>query len=319
MMKNQFLRHYRLRNYLHSLLLLAGMLVLLSLIGWLLAGPPGILWFLLAGLFIVVSVPRITPAFILRLHGAQPLTPAEAPQLYQIIITLSEKAGLKNAPALYYIPNSLMNAFTTGLHQNAAIAISDGMLRRLDVRELTAVLAHELSHIYSHDLLVMLVADVISRLTSVLAFTGFFLIWIYIPLYILTDDQVPWLLLIVLMMAPTMSALMQLALSRSREFNADTEAVRLTGDPLALASALEKIDRYQGGWIERMLMPNRRVREPSLLRTHPLMVDRVKRLRQLALQKDYSAYTYDVANKQQWLPFVAAEHTLRSRFPGTWY
>lgn len=319
MMKNQFLRHYRLRNYLHSLLLLAGMLVLLSLIGWLLAGPPGILWFFLAGLFIVISVPRITPAFILRLHGAQPLTPAEAPQLYHIVIALAEQAGLKNVPALYYIPNSLMNSFTTGLHENATIAISDGMLRQLDARELTAVLAHELSHIYSNDLLVMLVADVISRLTSVLAFTGFFLISIYIPLYILTDDQVPWLLLIVLMMAPTISALMQLALSRSREFNADTEAVRLTGDPLALASALEKIDRYQGGWFERMLMPNRRVREPSLLRTHPLLGDRIKRLRQLASQKDYSAYTYGAGKKQHWMPFVAADHTLRQRFPGAWY
>jgi len=84
----------------------------------------------------------------------------------------------------------------------------------------------------------MLVADVMSRLTSGMAFAGYLLIYIYIPLFILTDAKLLWALLIVLMMSPTFSALMQLALSRSREFSADAEAARLTGDPLGLASAL---------------------------------------------------------------------------------
>lgn len=318
-MKSQFSTYCKLRNYLHSLILLAGMLTLLSLIGWLLAGLAGIGWFLFAGLFILISAPRISPAFILRLHGAKVLRPEDAPRLYEIIFWLTEQAGMENTPTLYYIPSKLMNAFSTGLKENAVIAISDGMLRALNPRELTGVLAHEISHIHDNDLLVMMVADVISRLTSVMAFTGYLLIWIYIPLFILTEARVPWALLLVLMLAPTVSALMQLALSRSREFSADVEAARLTGDPLGLASALEKIEHYQGNWIERIFIPFRRMPEPSLLRTHPLMIDRVNRLKDLASDKSSSGHPFDSSEKHNWVQFPSPEHAPRRRFPGLWY
>ena len=292
------------------------MLTLLSLIGWLLAGPSGIVWFLLVGLFILISAPRIPPHFILRVYSAQVLSPEDAPRLYEIISWLAKQAGMKNTPTLYYIPSRLMNAFSTGLNEkNAVVAISDGMLRSLNPRELTGVLAHEISHIHSNDLLVLLVADVISRLTSVMAFAGYFLIWIYIPLFILMDAKVPWMLLIVLMMAPTFSALMQLALSRAREFSADAEAARLTDDPLGLASALEKIEHYQGNRIERIFIPYRRMCEPSLLRTHPLMVDRVNRLKDLASQMRLSGHPYDASEKHNWVRFPSPEHAPRRRFP----
>ena len=224
------------------------------------------------------------------MHDARVLRPEDAPRLYEINSWLSEQAGMKNMPTLYYIPSQLMNAFSTGLKENAVVAISDGMLRSLNPRELTGVLAHEISHIRSNDISVMLVADIISRLTSMMAFTGYILIWIYIPLFILTDAKLPWMLLIVLMIAPTFSALMQLALSRAREFGADAEAARLTDDPLGLASALEKIEHDQGAWIERVFILSRRMREPSLLRTHPLMVDRVNRLKDLASQMHSSGH-----------------------------
>jgi len=309
-----------LRNHLHSLILLAGMLALLSLIGWLLAGPSGIVWFLLVGLFILISALRIPPSFILRVYSAQVLSPEDAPRLHEIIRWLAKLAGMENTPTLYYIPSSIMNAFSTGLYEkNAVVAISDGMLRQLNPRELTGVLAHEISHIHSNDLLVLLVADVISRLTSVMAFAGYFLIWIYIPLFIITDAKVPWMLLIVLMMAPTFSALMQLALSRSREFSADAEASRLTDDPLGLASALEKIEHYQGNWIERVFIPNWRMREPSLLRTHPLMTDRVNRLKVLASQMRSSGHPFDSSEKYNWIQFPSPGRSPRRRFPGLWY
>ncbi len=314
-MKSFFSTYYRLRNYLHSLILLAGMLALLSLIGWLLAGPSGIVWFLLVGVFILISAPRIPPGLILRMYSAQVLSPEDAPRMYEIITWLAEQAGMKNTPTLYYIPSRLMNAFSTGLNEkNAALAISDGMLRSLNPRELTGVLAHEISHIHSHDLLVMLMADVISRLTSVMAFAGYLLIWIYIPLFIIADAKVPWMLLIVLLMAPTFSALMQLALSRTREFSADAEAARLTDDPLGLASALEKIERYQGSWIERIFIPYRHMREPSLLRTHPLMVDRVNRLKDLASQMDSSGHPFNSSEKHNWIQFPSPEYTSRRWF-----
>ena len=318
-MKSLFSTYYRLRNYLQSLVLLVGMLVLLSLVGWLLAGPAGIVWFLLVGVFILISALRIPPRFILRLHGARVLSPEDAPRLYEIISWLAEQAGMGNTPTLYYIPSRLMNAFSTGLNEkNAVVAISDGMLRSLNPRELTGVLAHEISHIHSNDLLVLLVADVISRLTSVMAITGYVLIWIYIPLFILTDAKVPWVLLIVLMMAPTFSALMQLALSRTREFSADVEAAGLTNDPLGLASALEKIEHYQGSWIERVFIPNRGMREPFLLRTHPLMVDRINRLKDLASQMRSSGHPFDSSEKHNWVLFPSPEHTPRWRFPRLW-
>ena len=319
-MKSLFSTYYRLRNYLHSLILLAGMLVLLSLIGWLLAGPSGIVWFLLVGIFILISAPYIPPHIILRMYRAQVLSPEDAPRLYEIISWLTKQAGMENTPTLYYIPSKLMNAFSTGLNEkNAVIAISDGMLRSLNPRELTGVLAHEISHIHSNDLLVMLVADVIGRLTSVIAFAGYILIWIYIPLFILTEAKVPWALLLVLMMAPTFSALMQFALSRSREFSADVEAAKLTDDPLGLASALEKIEHYQGNWIERVFISNRRIREPSLFRTHPLMTDRVNRLRDLASQMRSSGHPFDSSEKYNWTQFPSPGDTPRRRFPGWWH
>ena len=281
-MKSSFTSYYRLRNYLHSLILLVGMLVLLGVIGWLLMGPMGIVWFLFIGIFILIGAARISPRFMLLLHGARALRPEDSPYLYEIVVRLAKRAGIKNIPTLYYIPSRLMNIFTTGLNENASIAISYGMVRQLNVRELTGVLAHEISHIHSNDLLVLLVANVIASLTSVMAFTGYILFWIYIPLFILTDEKVPWVLLIVLLMAPTVSTLMQLALSRSREFSADLEAARLTDDPLSLASALVKIESYQGSWVERMYVHYRRIQLPLLLRTHPLVTDRINRLKDLA-------------------------------------
>ena len=156
------------------------------------------------------------------------------------------------------------------------------MIGRLNTRELTAVLAHEISHIRGNDLLVMMIASVIASLTTTMAMVGSILILIYLPLYILTDEPVPWLLLIILMAAPFFSTLLQLALSRSRELSADLEAVRLTEDPLSLASALEKIETYQWSWLEKLFMQPKRDPIPPLLRTHPQVTDRVRRLKNLA-------------------------------------
>ncbi|MCG6938239.1 MAG: zinc metalloprotease HtpX [Gammaproteobacteria bacterium] len=318
-MNSLFPAHYKLHNYLQSALLLAGMLGLLSLVGWLLAGPEGIGWFIVAGVFIFISAPRVTPAYILRLHRAQVLDASDAPQLYEMVHWLTKRAGMKAMPVLYYIPSSSINAFTTGLNKNASIALSDGMLRQLNTRELSGVLAHEISHVSRNDLLVMMVADVISRLTSIMAFAGYLLIWIYIPLFIFSGEKAPWLLLIILMTAPTFSILMQLALSRANEFNADVEAAKLTGDPLGLASALEKIDYYQGSLIQRIFSPAQRMHEPVFFRTHPLMIDRVNRLKQLANTMRTSDSSPDFAESQNWLKFPAPGHFPRRRYPGLWH
>lgn len=274
-----------LRNYLHSLILLVAMLTLMGLIGWLLLGPIGILWFLIAGMIIFIGAARIPPHLTLLMHGAQLVRPDDAPHLYEIVTQLCQRAGIKKIPTLYLMPGRLMDVFTAGINSHASIALSNNIVRQLSNEELTAVLAHEISHIRGNDLLVMMIASVISSLTSTMALVGSLLILIYLPLYILADEKVPWLLLIILMVAPVISTLIQLALSRSREFSADLEAVRLTEDPLSLASALEKIETYQWSWVERIFVQAQRDPLPPLLRTHPQVIDRVNRLKNLAAHK----------------------------------
>ncbi len=318
-MNNLFSSYYKFHNYLRSITLLVAMLALLSLIGWLLAGPAGIIWFFIVGVLVLMSGLRLTPHFILRLYRAQMICPRDAPQLYEIISRLAKRANLKKVPDLCYIPGKIINAFTTGLNDSAIIALSEGMLQQLDTRELTGVLAHEISHIRRHDLFVMLLADIMSRLTSIMAFTGYILIWIYIPLFIFTDAEAPWVLLIVLTLAPSLSFLMQLALSRVHEFGADLEAARLTNDPLGLASALEKIERYQGSWAERIFISSRRMREPALLRTHPFMIDRVNRLKDLAAQQRSSGHAFDSNKKQNWGQLLSHDDSPGLRFPWIWH
>ena len=271
-------RYYQLQNLIHSILLLAGMFALLSFIGWLLMGVVGVLWSMGIVVFVVISSRRLSPRFILYLYRGRPLSPQQAPELYDILYQLARRASLQYPPKLFIIPSPIMNAFTIGQNQHTYVALSNAMLSNMNQREITGVLAHEVAHIHHNDLWVMALADVLSRLTNLLALTGFFLILIYIPLFVLSGQTIPWLLLIILLLSPNLSALLQLALSRSREYNADIEAVNLTGDPHGLASALEKIEHYQGGWVERILFPGRKIPDPSLLRTHPLTEERIKRI-----------------------------------------
>ncbi len=151
-------------------------------------------------------------------------------------------------------------------------------MRQLELDELIGVLAHEVSHIRSNDLWVMGLADLFSRATSLLSLMGQFLLLLNLPLIVFTHMSISWFAIALLIFAPHLSALAQLALSRTREFDADLNAARLTADPQGLASALAKIERVQGGWLERVFLPGRRVPEPSLLRTHPETEARITRL-----------------------------------------
>ena len=281
-MPGEFVRYYQLQNLLHSLLLLAGMFALLAFIGWLLMGGIGIAWSLAIIILLVVSSRRLSPRLILYLYRAQPLYPHQAPELYDMLDELAGHAQLQSLPQLYFIPSKIMNAFTIGHGQDTYITLSDGMIHNLDLRELRGVVAHEIAHINHNDIWVMALADVMSRITNLMAITGVFLLVAYLPVFILAQEPLPWLLLLVLLLSPNLSALLQLALSRSREYNADIEAANLTGDARGLASALAKIEYYQGGWVERVLFPGRKLPDPSLLRTHPRTEERIERLMSLS-------------------------------------
>jgi len=136
-----------------------------------------------------------------------------------------------------------------------------------------------------NDLWVMGLADMFSRSTSLLLL-GQFLLLLNLPSILFSQGMVSWWAILLLIFAPNLSALAQLALSRTREYDADLSAARLTGDPECLAGALAKIERLQGGWLEQILLPGRRVLEPSLLRTHPDTEERIARL--MALNPQFS-------------------------------
>jgi heat shock protein HtpX len=176
-----------------------------------------------------------------------------------------------------------LNAFATGTPQKAVIGITEGLLRRLTLNELAGVLAHEISHIRNNDLAVMGLADVMTRFTQMLAYLALILALINLPAFLLNEAEISFWGLVLLYLTPTAGSLIQLALSRTREYDADIEAVSLTGDPDSLASALEKLERYQGQFWEDMTLPvpGRRIPQPSLLRSHPPTEERIARLRAL--------------------------------------
>jgi len=265
-------------NRLQSLLLLAVMAGFLALLGGLLWGREGIVILLTVGVIGVWFNPVVSPRLVMRLYGATPIRPNQVPALHVAISRLAERAGLPATPTLYYVPSQMLNAFAVGNAERSAVAVTDGLLRRLELRELVGVLAHEISHIRNNDLWVMGLADMFSQTTSMLSLLGQFLLFLNLPLILVSAVPVNWFAVLLLIFAPSLSALMQLALSRTREFSADLNAARLTGDPDGLASALEKIEQLQGGWLERVLMPGRRVPVPSILRTHPETRERIARL-----------------------------------------
>lgn len=269
------------QNRLQSLFLLVVMACFLALLGWLLWGRDGVVILVSTGLAAVLLNASISPRMVMLLYGASPVRPDQAPALWKALALLSERAELPVTPQLYYVPSQMLNAFAVGSRKHSAIAVTDGLVRQLDLRELVGVVAHEVSHVRNNDLWVMGLADMFSRTTSMLSLIGQFLLLLNLPLILLSQVVVNWFAILLLIFAPNLSALAQLALARTREFNADLNAARLTGDPDGLASALVKIERAQGGWLERIFMPNRRVPVPSLLRTHPETRERVRRLMQL--------------------------------------
>jgi heat shock protein HtpX len=251
---------HKVNNIVQSALLLGGMSLLLVLMGWLIAGWFGVA-FAVVGVILLLLSPQVSPHFIFRLYRAHRLTTYEAPVLLGILHELAQRAELPHTPHLYYIPSSIVNAFAVGRHAEAAIGVTDGMLRRLNRRELVGVLAHEISHVRNYDTWVMGLA-----------------LFVTLPLMLLGHYTSPWMLILLLIFAPTLSALLQLALSRTREFDADLDAAVLTGDPAGLAAALAKLERYQRGFMERILLPGRQIPDPSLLRTHPKTEERIERL-----------------------------------------
>jgi len=271
----------KFRNTMHALALFAAMIGVLALVGLFIFGTTGLLVMAVSGALALFFAPRVSPRLTLKLYNARPLSPGEAPGLYQIVSELARRAGLERTPEIFYIRSAGLNAFSLGSRKDAGIALTDGILRAMNMRELTGILAHELSHVRGNDMWVMGLADIISRMTSFLSLAGQILLLINLPLLLTGQLTISWWLILLLIFSPNAVALLQLGLSRSREFNADMDAARLTGDPRGLASALSKLERAEQSILARLIMPGRKVPVPSVLRTHPDTAERVKRLLEL--------------------------------------
>ncbi len=267
------------RNLLHSLLLLGGMVLLLTWIGGVFFETPGITLALVA-VAALFTLGRLSPRWVLKMHRARGLLEMEAPALHQFVRELSGRAGLASAPVLYLVPSPGLNAFAVGTSDDSAIGVTQGLLRSLNRRQLAGVLAHEISHIRHHDLWVMGLARLVGQMIRGFSLLGQLLLLLSFPAVLMAGYQIPWDAVLILVAAPTLSSLLLLALSRTREFEADLGAARLTGDPLGLASALTHLEAQQGGWW-RLFFPLARRTSTSFLDSHPVTAQRVDRLRSL--------------------------------------
>lgn len=278
------LRANKWTNQLQSLLLVVGMGLLMMVIGWLLFGQLGV-W-LASGLAIynLLFGSTVSPRAVLRAYHAQPLTAYEAPELLGLFSQLVERADLPHPVQLWYVPSQVPNAFAVGTGKDSSVAITDGLIRLLGQRELAGVLAHEIAHVRHRDTTVMGIADTMGRIATGIARFGVLLVVLGLPTLLFGQGLGPWFLAGLLMLgAPLAVFLLQMALSRSREFQADLGAAEITGDPLGLASALQKLERYQQrGWKGRILQPGQYQLEPSWIRSHPPTSERVKELEEIA-------------------------------------
>jgi heat shock protein HtpX len=273
---------YRLRNTLQTLALLLGMAMVLGSLGWILGGWSGVAWALFMVMATMLLVPRLSGDLLARLMGARPLGPYAAPELHGLLVRLSERAELDQPPRLYLLPGAFLQAMSFGSRVAPAIAVTEGLLYTLGRRELAAVLAHELAHLQNNDLGVMLLAAVVGRVTAMLALLGQIMLLLALPAMALGAADIPWPALLLLSFAPLVSDLMQLGLSRTREYDADHQAALLTGDPEGLARALVRLERAQRNWWEAWFTPLRQWEPPSWLRTHPPTAERVRRLLEMA-------------------------------------
>jgi heat shock protein HtpX len=270
-------------NAMKTTLLLGAMTGLLLFVGQLLGGRDGMTMALVMAGLMNFGALFWSDKIVLRMYGAHAVSREQAPQLYEIVERLAQKAGIP-VPKIYVIPDQALNAFATGRSpKHSAIAATEGILRALSREELEGVLAHELSHVLNRDTLVSTVAATLAGAIS----------WLAHPFMMMgnrDDDEGgnPLAGLVLMILAPLAAMLIQMAVSRSREYGADETGARLVGYPDGLAGALRKLHEAA------RRMPMHRV-EPatahlfivnplsarglgSLFSTHPPLEARIERL-----------------------------------------
>jgi heat shock protein HtpX len=278
-MSTEFIESNILSNRIQSAILIFAMTCILALLGFLLGGPTGAVVAVGICLLAIVFGPVVSPQIVLRMYKAQPIPRQTSPQMFDLFAELIHRAGLQQAPTLYYIPSRTLNAFAVGSKEHASVAITDGLLRILNPREIAGVLAHEVSHIRHKDMWVLAIADTVSRIIGSLSQIGQIMLLLAVPHYLINGGYLLLALALLLMLSPLISNFLQLALSRSREFNADLGAVVLTRDAAGLASALAKLERITSGTGSPWIIPGSKSQTvPAVLRTHPPTDERIRRI-----------------------------------------
>lgn len=278
-------------NTLKTLIYMGCLTALIVALGGVLGGREGV-W--IAFLFAIgtnIFSYWFSAPIALRMSNAQPVSRAQLPQLYEIVERIARNAKIP-VPDIYVIPSDSPNAFATGRDpEHSSIAVTEGILRLLNWDELEGVLAHELAHVRNRDVLITTIAAVLASVITTIAHYGF-----YLGSY--SDDRRegsnPLFVLAMAILAPIAASLINLAVSRSREFEADASGAELCGHPMALASALAKIDQTARAVPLQeanpalsplfIIQPDPQSWFVKLFSTHPPTVERIARLRSMASQ-----------------------------------
>lgn len=278
-------------NTMRAAVLLAAMTGLFLVVGYFIGGERGMLMALLLAAGVNAFAYWNSDKMVLRMYGAREVDRASAPAFYGIIENLAQRANLP-MPRVYIIDSPQPNAFATGRDpQHAAVAASTGLLDMLDAREIAGVMAHELTHVRNRDTLVMTITATLAGAIGYLAHFAFF----FGGNRDRRDNPLgPIGGILVMILAPIAAMLVQLAISRSREYGADEGGADISGDPLALASALAKIERgaevipnpaaESNPATAHMFIVNPLAGAgfQNMFRTHPSTAERIARLQAMA-------------------------------------
>ena len=277
-----------LGNWFRTTLLMAAVVALFGIVGATIGGAEGMLIALLLGGGMNFFAYWFSDKMVLSMYGAREVDAASAPEFYGVVRELAGRAGLP-MPKVYLIDEAQPNAFATGRNpKHAAVAATTGILQLLTARELRGVMAHELAHVKHRDILTSTIAATMAGAISAIAHFGFLFGGRG------EDRPNPVVALIVMILAPIAAMLIQFAISRAREFGADSGGAEISGDPQALASALEKIERYAKGLpmvpadqhpetAQMMIInPLSGGGIAGLFSTHPATAERIARLLALA-------------------------------------
>ena len=281
-------------NMFRTAALMAVMMVLFILIGGAIGGEGGMFIAFILALGMNFFSYWFSDKMVLKMYGAQEVSREEAPELVNMVDRLRQRAGLP-MPKVCIVPDDTPNAFATGRNPaNGVVAVTKGLMRHLNREEIEGVIAHELAHIKNRDMLVSSIAATMAAAITYLA---------YAAMFFGNRDQNPLIGLLMVLLAPLAASLIQMAISRTREYGADKEGARIAGNPRGLASALASLERAVQRQPAKAKNPKTEATShmfivnpfsgdvgsklSSLFSTHPPMDDRIARLNEMAQTGDY--------------------------------